>query len=80
MVRQVVKSSFRITPTTLQLYIAMGVNDYAQKKKKKKGQGRNGPALPEKAVMDEVYFVVRGKATLNFDELNIKKLSTKTLK
>jgi predicted transcriptional regulator of viral defense system len=37
-------------------------------------------ALPEKAFLDEVYFVARGKATLDFDEVDIKKLSTKTLK
>jgi predicted transcriptional regulator of viral defense system len=37
-------------------------------------------ASPEKAFLDEVYFVVRGKATLDFDEADIKKLSWKTLK
>ena len=37
-------------------------------------------ALPEKAFLDQIYFVVRGKATLDIDELNIKKLSIKTLK
>jgi predicted transcriptional regulator of viral defense system len=37
-------------------------------------------ALPEKAILDEVYFVVRGKAALDFDEVDIKKLSSKTLK
>ena len=37
-------------------------------------------ASPEKAFLDEVYFVVRGKATLDFDELDIKKLSIKSLK
>src|SRR4030042_3320586 len=37
-------------------------------------------ASPEKAFLDEVYFVVRGKATLDFDEAEIKKLSSKTLK
>ena len=37
-------------------------------------------ALPEKAFLDEIYFVVRGKATLDVDELNMKKLSIKTLK
>jgi predicted transcriptional regulator of viral defense system len=37
-------------------------------------------ALPEKAFLDEVYFVVRGKAALDFDEVDIKKLSSKTLK
>ena len=37
-------------------------------------------ALPEKAFLDEIYFVARGKATLDFDEVDIKKLSIKTLK
>jgi len=37
-------------------------------------------ALPEKAFLDEVYFVTRGKAVLDFDEVDIKKLSSKTLK
>ncbi|MGA2315053.1 MAG: hypothetical protein ABSG71_01565 [Thermodesulfobacteriota bacterium] len=37
-------------------------------------------ASPEKAFLDEVYFMVRGKATLDFDELDIKKLSIKILK
>lgn len=37
-------------------------------------------ASPEKALLDEVYFVVRGKATLDLDELNIKKLSRKILR
>ena len=37
-------------------------------------------ASPEKALLDEVYFMVRGKATLDFDELDIKKLSIKILK
>ena len=37
-------------------------------------------ATPEKAFLDEVYFVVRGRTTLDFDELDIKKLSIKTLK
>ncbi len=37
-------------------------------------------ALPEKAFLDQIYFVVRGKATLDIDELNMKKLSIKTLK
>ena len=42
---------------------------------------RNGIyiASPEKAFLDELYFVARGKATLDFDELDIKKLSTKIL-
>jgi predicted transcriptional regulator of viral defense system len=37
-------------------------------------------ALPEKAFLDEVYFVARGKATLDFDELDVNKLSRETLK
>jgi predicted transcriptional regulator of viral defense system len=37
-------------------------------------------ASPEKAFLDEVYFVARGKATLDFDEVDIKKLSIKSLK
>jgi predicted transcriptional regulator of viral defense system len=37
-------------------------------------------ASPEKAFLDQVYFVVRGKATLDFDELDIKRLSMKFLK
>jgi predicted transcriptional regulator of viral defense system len=37
-------------------------------------------AAPEKAFLDEVYFVVRGRTTLDFDELDIRKLSPKTLK
>jgi predicted transcriptional regulator of viral defense system len=37
-------------------------------------------ASPEKAFLDQVYFVVRGNATLDFDELDIKKLSIKSLK
>ncbi len=42
---------------------------------------RNGIyiASPEKAFLDQVYFTTRGKATLDFDELDIKKLSIKTL-
>lgn len=36
-------------------------------------------ASPEKAFLDEVYFVTRGKATLDFDEIDIEKLSRKTL-
>jgi predicted transcriptional regulator of viral defense system len=36
-------------------------------------------ASPEKAFLDEVYFVTRGKAILDLDELDIKKLSTSTL-
>ena len=37
-------------------------------------------ASPEKAFLDQVYFVTRGKATLDFDEVDIKKLSIKSLK
>jgi len=37
-------------------------------------------ALPEKAFLDLIYFVARGKATLDFDELDLRKLSIKTLK
>jgi predicted transcriptional regulator of viral defense system len=37
-------------------------------------------ASPEKAFLDQVYFATRGKATLDFDELDIKKLSIKALK
>jgi predicted transcriptional regulator of viral defense system len=37
-------------------------------------------ASPEKAFLDELYFVVRGKATLDFDEIDLRKLSIKTLK
>lgn len=36
-------------------------------------------ASPEKAFLDEVYFVTRGRATLDFDEVDIEKLSRKTL-
>ena len=43
---------------------------------------RNGyyVALPEKAFLDEIYFMMRGKTTLDFDELSIKKLSLAALK
>jgi len=37
-------------------------------------------ASPEKAFLDQVYFTARGKATLDFDEVDIKKLSIKSLK
>ncbi len=37
-------------------------------------------ATPEKAFLDQLYFVTRRKATLDFDELDIKKLSVKSLK
>jgi predicted transcriptional regulator of viral defense system len=43
---------------------------------------RNGVniATPEKAFLDQMYFVSRGKASLDTAELNIRKLSKKTLK
>ena len=34
---------------------------------------------PEKAFLDQVYFVSRGKATMDLDEVEIKKLSRKIL-
>lgn len=37
-------------------------------------------ASPEKAFLDQVYFAARGKAILDFDEVDIKKLSIKSLK
>jgi len=37
-------------------------------------------ASPEKAFLDLVYFAARGKATLDIDEVDIKKLSIKSLK
>ena len=37
-------------------------------------------ASPEKAFLDEVYFLARGKVILDFDEIDAKKLSMKTLK
>lgn len=37
-------------------------------------------ASPEKAFLDEVYFAARGKAVLDLDELDVKKLSPKKLK
>ena len=37
-------------------------------------------ASAEKAFLDEIYFVTRGKATLDFDEVDFRKLPTKTLK
>lgn len=37
-------------------------------------------ASPEKAFMDQIYFAARGKANLDFDELDVKKLSSKILK
>jgi predicted transcriptional regulator of viral defense system len=36
-------------------------------------------ASPEKAFLDQIYFVSRGKATLDIDELDLEKLSTKIL-
>ena len=36
-------------------------------------------ASPEKAFLDQIYLVSRGKAKLDIDELDLKKLSTKTL-
>jgi predicted transcriptional regulator of viral defense system len=37
-------------------------------------------AVPEKAFLDQVYFLSRGRASLDLDELNLKKLSFKLLK
>lgn len=37
-------------------------------------------AQPEKAFLDEIYFFVRGKVTLDFDEVDIKKMSIQRLK
>lgn len=37
-------------------------------------------ASPEKAFLDEVYFLTRGKVTLDFEEIDIKKLSIKRLR
>lgn len=37
-------------------------------------------ASPEKAFLDEVYFLARGKVTLDFDEIDAQKLSIKRLK
>ena len=37
-------------------------------------------ASPEKAFLDEVYLLARGKLTLDFDEIDAKKLSIKRLK
>jgi predicted transcriptional regulator of viral defense system len=36
-------------------------------------------ASPEKAFLDQIYFVSRGKSMLDVDELDLKNLSTKTL-
>lgn len=43
---------------------------------------RNGVdmATPEKAFIDELYFLCRGKTKLDLDELNLKNLSPKLLK
>lgn len=37
-------------------------------------------ASPEKAFLDEIYFCARGRATLDLDEIDVKKLSLKRLK
>jgi hypothetical protein len=37
-------------------------------------------ATPEKAFLDELYFLCRGKTDLDLDELNVKILSPKLLK
>jgi predicted transcriptional regulator of viral defense system len=37
-------------------------------------------AVPEKAFLDQIYFVCRGKASLDLDELNLKNLSSKLIK
>ena len=37
-------------------------------------------ALPEKAFLDALYFSCKGRAVLDFDELDINKLSTRQLK
>jgi predicted transcriptional regulator of viral defense system len=37
-------------------------------------------AVPEKAFLDQVYFLSRGRASLDFDELNLKNLSPRLLK
>jgi predicted transcriptional regulator of viral defense system len=36
-------------------------------------------AVPEKAFLDQVYFFSRGRASLDFDELNLKNLSSRLL-
>jgi len=43
---------------------------------------RNGVfvALAEKAFLDEIYFVVRGRASLDPDEIDLKKMSSKVLR
>lgn len=37
-------------------------------------------AVPEKAFLDQVYFFSRGRASLDLDEMNLKKLSSRLLK
>ena len=37
-------------------------------------------ALPEKAFLDEIYFVVRGRTSLDPDEIDLKKMSSKVLR
>jgi predicted transcriptional regulator of viral defense system len=37
-------------------------------------------AVPEKAFLDQVYFLSKGRASLDFDEVNLKKMSSKLLK
>jgi predicted transcriptional regulator of viral defense system len=37
-------------------------------------------AVPEKAFLDQVYFVCKGKASLDLDEMNLKNLSAKLIK
>ena len=37
-------------------------------------------AFPEKAFLDVLYFTCRGRAVLDFDELDINKLSTRQIK
>jgi hypothetical protein len=43
---------------------------------------RNGVfvALAEKAFLDEIYFVVRGRASLDPDEIDLRKMSSKVLR
>jgi predicted transcriptional regulator of viral defense system len=37
-------------------------------------------AMPEKSFLDQVYFLSRGRASLDLDELNLKNLSSRLLK
>ena len=37
-------------------------------------------AVPEKAFLDQIYFVCRGKVSLDLDEMNLKNLSAKVVK